>query len=455
MFSPDDTIVAIATPNGRGGLGVVRVSGPLALNVAMGLIRRDEPLEPRHATVAHVCEVVTDDKIQVIDEVVVTWFKAPHSYTGEDVVELSGHGSPVLLDRIVALSIGGGARLAEPGEFTLRAYLNGRLDLVQAEAVSDLINAVTPAQARLAMDQLEGTLTGAIGRIHAQLFDLIAKCEASLDFPDEGFHFIQPEEMCAALDDVATGLRSLLGTFAQGRLIRDGAVVALTGRPNTGKSSLFNALLGRSRAIVTEVPGTTRDVLSERVDIDGVPLTLIDTAGIRVTADVVEREGVDRARAVRSVAQVLLLVLDGSAPLTDTDIELLSETSASPRIVVVNKADHAPAWDPAVLPGETPLCVSALTGVGLGELRRRVLAALHHTADLVDTPTITNLRHAGHVESALGSVIEARAATREGATEELILVDLHEARMRLEEITGRRSTDDVLRHIFATFCIGK
>jgi tRNA modification GTPase len=455
MFSTDDTIVAIATPAGRGGLGVIRLSGPNAVNIAQSLTRTTR-FDARRATVSHVVEHVDDHILRNVDEVVVTWFEAPHSYTGEDVVEISGHGSPVLLEHIVALAIRAGARLAEPGEFTLRAYLNGRLDLVQAEAVGDLINAVTPAQARVAMDQLDGTITAAIGQADASLFALIAKCEASLDFPEEGFHFVQLDEIRDTLGQVVVALNALLATAARGRLIREGRVVAMSGRPNTGKSSLFNALLGRGRAIVTEVPGTTRDLLTERVDLSGVPVTLIDTAGIRASLDPIEREGVSRARAARLSAEIALVVLDASVPLTDVDQQLLLETMSVPRVIAVNKSDCAAAWSAAdqSWSADTVL-TSALTGDGLDALRGRIVRELSSHEQWRETPTLTNLRHITLVEAAHEAVLRAQTALDSGATEELLLVDLHDARRHLEEVTGRRSAEDLLRHIFSTFCIGK
>lgn len=453
MFSTADTIVAIATPAGRGGLGVVRLSGPAAVGIAGALCDRKSPLEPRHATLARIVEPGEEAVLRAVDEVVVTWFAAPHSYTSEEVVEISGHGSPVLLERIVELAIRAGARLAEPGEFTFRAYLNGRLDLVQAEAVADLVNAVTPAQARAAMDQLDGTITKAIGQADAALFELIAKCEASLDFPDEGFHFIQPDDLRAALADVADGLQTLLDSAAQGRLIREGRVVVLTGRPNTGKSSLFNALLGCGRAIVTDIPGTTRDLLTERVDLYGVPVTLVDTAGIRAPLDPIEREGVSRAHDARVAAEIALVVLDGSAVLTGVDRQLLADTQESARVIVVNKTDRPRAWDAAIEPwASETVFTSAVTGDGLDRLRERIVG---ETSDRRDTPALTNLRHIVLIEAARDAIARARAALDQGATEELLLVDLHEARHRLEEVTGRRGAEDVLRHIFSKFCIGK
>ncbi len=334
MFSTDDTIVAIATPSGRGGIGVVRISGTSAADVGGSILRLDSPLQPRHATFAR-----TD-----ADQVVATYFPAPHSYTGEHVVEISAHGSPIVLRSIVKRALDAGARLAEPGEFTLRAFLNGRIDLVQAEAVADLIDAVTPLQARAAFDQLEGTLTGRIAGIDAELFDLIARLEASLDFPDEGYHFVEAGDASAALRRVERGIADLLCDASRGRLIREGARVAIVGKPNVGKSSLFNAMLQAARAIVTAVPGTTRDVLAETADIDGLKLELVDTAGVRDTDDEVESEGVLRARQAWTTADLVLVVLDHSQPLDEIDFQLLRDIADRPRLIAANKSDLPPQW---------------------------------------------------------------------------------------------------------------
>src|SRR5712691_574429 len=346
MFSTTDTIVEIATPPGRGGVGVVRISGPDALPIARRLITHQGELSPRHATLTHTCT-----RTHAIDQVVVTYFPSPHSYTGEDVVELSAHGSPVVLRAIVESAIAHAARLAEPGEFTLRAFLNGRMDLMQAEAVADLIDAVTPLQARAAFDQLDGTLTRAIADIDAALFDLIARLEASVDFPEEGYHFVEPGALAAAIDALIARVGALLADARRGRLIREGLQIAIVGEPNVGKSSLFNALVGSARAIVTDVPGTTRDLVTEVIDLDGLRVTLIDTAGLRETHDY---KG----------------------------------------LVVANKSDLPSAWD-----DEGAIPVSATTGAGLADLRRKIVAALD--VDLQrDRPAITNVRHIAHAERA-------------------------------------------------------
>lgn len=455
-FCTDDTIVAIATPPGRGGIGVVRLSGPGATRVATKLVGRKESLPPRHATFARVVDSTTAPSARAVDHVVLIWFAAPHSYTGDDVVEISGHGSPLLLQRIVELAIAQGARLAEPGEFTLRAYLNGRLDLAQAEAVADLVNAVTPLQARAAMDQLEGTLTGAIGSIDAALFDLAARLEASLDFPDEGFHFITRHETSAALGAARADLERLAREGRAGRVVREGRLVVIAGPPNAGKSSLFNALLGADRAIVTELPGTTRDVLTERVDVGGVPVTLVDTAGLRDASDAIEAEGVRRAREAQQVAAMTVMVLDGSVPLPVTHQNMRADME-SIRLVVVNKIDLPRAWSPETLGRRATdiVEVSALTGEGLDELRRQLVKALTEHDDLRDPPAITNVRHLALVDDARAAVERGQTSLQAGATEELVLAELATARRALEEITGRRTPDDLLRHIFSKFCVGK
>jgi tRNA modification GTPase len=390
-----------------------------------------------------------------IDHVVVTTFVAPHSYTGEDVTEISAHGSPILLQTIVGECIRHGARLAEAGEFTLRAFLNGRLDLVQAEAVRDLIAAVTPLQARAAFDQLDGTLTGEIHAIDSALFDLCARLEASLDFPDEGYHFVGQEGAAGEIGAVDARVAALLADAGRGRLVREGLHAVIAGRPNCGKSSLFNRLAGAGRAIVTDVPGTTRDLITETIDIEGVPVSLVDTAGVReFAADAVEAEGISRAEAARKVAAVVLVVLDRSEPLTAADHALLRETAGAPRVVVANKSDLAPAWNGDEAGGEV-LAVSALTGCGLDELRAALIRAIVGSHVQRDVPAITNIRHVDLLTQAREALRRAQSAAASAVPEEFVLADLHEARRLLEEVSGRRSADDLLHHIFSTFCIGK
>ncbi len=447
MFSTTDTIVAIATPAGRGGIGVVRLDGPDAKRIAGVLAGQDGGFEPRHATLARIAA-----RQEIVDHAVVTFFPGPHSYTGGDVVEISAHGSPVILEAIVKAAVAAGARLAGPGEFTFRAYLNRKIDLVQAEAVRDLVDAVTPLQVRIAFDQLEGTLTEQIRRLDDQLLALIARLEASLDFPDEGYHFVTAPELASTLDAVRRELKELLRDAARGRMIRDGATVAIVGRPNAGKSSLFNRLAGAARAIVTEVPGTTRDLLTERVDVDGVPFTLVDTAGLRVEPeDAIEEEGISRARLAIATADLVLVVLDRSAPLSREDEMLLSAASASRRVLVASKSDLPAAW-----PEETlgALAVSSITDAGIGALRAELASAAGLEPGRERAP-IANIRHAALLERADGLLASASSAATSGVSEEFVLTDLHDARSCFDEITGARTPDDVLRMIFDRFCIGK
>jgi tRNA modification GTPase len=470
MYCPDDTIVAQATPPGRGGLGVVRLSGPRAHAIASELIEGGHALAPRHATLVRVvARDLASRPPHPIDEAIATFFPAGGSYTGEDVVELSLHGSPVVIGEVVAACVAAGARLARAGEFTVRAFLNGRLDLTRAEAVSDLVEATTPAQARVAFDQLSGTLAERIGDIERTLFDLVARLEASGDFPDEGYHFITPsqvrEEIGAALDRVDRLLRD----GRRGRLLREGVSVAIVGRPNVGKSTLFNRLAGSERAIVTPQPGTTRDVLTEPVMLLGTRMLLADTAGVREATDPIEREGVARAEKAGAAADVVVVVLDAAAEATEEDGRVLSSSVGRPRILALNKCDVTRRRDVTEAASESArrgaadssaACeiveISARTGEGIDEL----VGAIARVVGLGQEPeqaTISNIRHIALLERAREALSRASEILGElGQTpEEVILSDLREAIGSLEEVTGRRTTDDILDAIFSRFCIGK
>jgi tRNA modification GTPase len=433
MFSSDDTIAAIATAEGRGGIGIVRLSGPDALDIATRILARREKLEPRHATLTKVR--LDRSTSAVIDQVIATWFPAPQSYTGEHVVEISAHGSPVVLRAILNSLVGEGARLARPGEFTFRAYLNSRLDLIQAEAVADLIDAVTPLQARIAFAQLEGTLSDRLRQLDRELLDLIARLEASLDFPDEGFHFIEAHEVGDRIGVVLDRLEAVLQHSERGRVVREGAKVAIVGRANVGKSSLFNALLGEPRAIVTEIPGTTRDLVTEQVELDGLAITLVDTAGLRSTGDVVEQEGVSRAKGAIEAADLLLVVIDSGDDLDDEDRRLLEDIPPARRLVIASKSDRRCRWE-----REGAIRVSALSNVGIDALKRAIVRALSGGDSLRDTPAISNLRHAALLRKAQASLRRAReSAGTYGAPEEFVLVDLHQARAHFDEVVGART----------------
>jgi len=459
MFSPHDTIVAISTPPGHGGIGIVRVSGPRAQPIARGVLAGAPDLRPRRATFARVLEPSSGNGA-VLDQVVVTWFEGPASYTGDDVVEISAHGSPVTLGRIVQALVRAGARPAAAGEFTLRAFLNGKLDLPQAEAVADLVEAVTPEQARAACEQLEGRLGRAIGEIEAALFDVQAELEAAIDFPDEGDRFAEPGRIAKALDRAAGRIGGLLAGADRGRLLREGRHAVIVGPPNSGKSTLFNALLGSARAIVAPTPGTTRDVLVERCAIDGVPITLVDTAGLRATCEPVEAEGVARALAAGAAADLLLVVSEaaggnGGAPGGGPDP---APESRVPRICVTTKIDLPPGR--AHLPGAARagarhVAVSAVTGEGLDGLRRAIVEVLGGSLGARDGAEVTNVRHVGLLERAQAAVARARSEVARGGGEEVIAVEVREALDALQEVTGRRASSALLDAIFSRFCIGK
>lgn len=456
MFNPTDTIVAVATPPGRGAIGVVRLSGPRAGDIGATLTGAAS-FKPRHATLTRLhAATPASNGAHPIDRVLVTFFPRPQSYTGEDVLELSAHGSPAVLRSIVDAAVRAGARVAAPGEFTLRAFLNGRLDLAQAEAVADLVDAVTPLQARAACDQLEGTLSHAIREIDRALNDIVIRTEASLDFPEEGYHFIDPEALASEVRALRNRVTALLGEARRGRLVREGFSVVLVGRPNTGKSSLFNRLVGANRAIVTDRAGTTRDLLVETVDLRGLRATLVDTAGRTTTADPIEAEGVRRAVEAAEAADVAVCVLDRSAPLTPEDHEILAALAPRRRILAANKSDLAPAWQ-AIDDATSVIAVSAITGDGVDALVDAVLAALDLDDVEAEPPIVTSARHIGllgRVEESLRRAEEAAAAPKP-MPEEFVLADLHDARAALGEITGCAGGEDLLREIFARFCIGK
>ena len=456
MFATDDTIVAIATPPGPGGIGVVRVSGAAAVGIATAILSGPSSLEPRRATLTDALDPI--DR-RPIDRVLATYFPRPRSYTGEDIVEISGHGSPVILRRIVEAATAAGARLAQPGEFTLRAFLRGRIDLVQAEAIHDLVTSVTPLQARVAFDQLEGTATAAIGAIEDVLFDLVARLEASLDFPEEGYHFIDAEAAGLEVANLVDRVQSLIASSRQGRLIREGCQVAVVGKPNVGKSSLFNVLCGVQRAIVADASGTTRDLVTETIHLEGIPVTLVDTAGIRATSDAVEAEGVRRARGALVVASAVLVVLDRSRPLDEDDWDLLRETAGRPRLVIANKQDLRAAWSAAgqfeAGVGGAVIETCLIDGSAAKPLRGALLRVLEGDGPRREAPAISNVRHIGLLCSAEAALRQASRTAAAGGVEELLLADLEEARRALEEITGKRAPDAVLERIFERFCIGK
>ncbi len=503
----DDTIVAIATPPGRGGIGVVRIAGPRAREIAEPMLRLKHEMEPGRAVLGELIEpcgadppvrqpaaskepagfcdgpisaevapsVVrrTEPALSLpkgvsaphesssltnrIDEVVVTYFAKPHSYTTDDIVEIAAHGSPVVLRHIVELCIAAGARLAEPGEFTMRAFLNGRIDLTQAEAVRDLIDSQTLYQAKIAAQQLEGALSRRLRPVKQKLVELVAVLEAGIDFAEDDVSVLPDAAILEHIDAVRQPLEELAASFAYGNIVHRGLTLAIVGRPNVGKSSLFNRLAERERAIVTATPGTTRDLVSETVALGGIPIQLVDTAGIREALDEAESIGIRKSMEALADADLVLVVLDASQPATVKDDELLRLAESRPVIVVGNKCDLGVSGQWSVVSGQFPTAqVSALSGDGVSELRAAILRHIGgETGAQTEAGFLTNVRHCGLVRDSLGALVAARAAVTGKVPHEMLLLDLYNALRPLDAITGATTTDDILNLIFSTFCIGK
>jgi len=459
---PDDTIAAIATPMGEGGLGVIRVSGPQALPIVQEVFR------DRHG---RAVERWTSHRVRFgslidrrtgakLDEVLVTFMRAPHSYTCEEVVEISGHGGIGVMARILETLVSGGARLAEPGEFTKRAFLNGRLDLSQAEAVIDLIHAHTEESHRQALAQLEGGLSEGIRAMREELLEVLAYVEGSMEFPEEDLDLLPWDTLLAKAAAVKAQIATLLETFQTGRVLREGIQVVIVGRPNVGKSSLFNALLAANRAIVTAIPGTTRDVLEEIVNLRGYPFRLVDTAGIRSSDDLVEQAGIERARTSLESADLVLLVLDQSEPLTAEDEQAIAAVQGKCVQVVLNKADlPAPLSSDGLrkrLPAWQTLPVSCKERRGLVRLTEAMVeTVLHGLPRPRQGPTLTKLRHWEALQNTRQNLQRALDGMAQRQSGEFIAVDLREALEGLGEIVGLNYTEDLLDKIFSEFCIGK
>jgi len=519
MLNLDDTIVAIATPPGRGGVGVVRLAGPEARSIAMPMLRLKHDLEPGRAVFGELIDRSDNDpcgsdtlvrpaaevplasagaaqdlnlpstsiETQIssapsrtrvsapheaglcqtrIDEVVVTYFARPHSYTTDDIIEISAHGSPVVLRHIVEMALVRGARLAEPGEFTMRAFLNGRIDLTQAEAVRDLIDSQTLYQAKIAAQQLEGALSRRLQPIKQKLVELIAILEAGIDFAEDDVSVMRGDQILEHLGEVRAPLEELARSFAYGKLVHEGLTLAIVGRPNVGKSSLFNRLVERERAIVTATPGTTRDLVTETVAIGGIPVKLVDTAGIRHALDEAESMGIQKSMEALADADLVLVVLDASQAANDEDERLLTQVKRRTAIVIENKADlqnpcgsdtsFGLAQDRPVRPASDKLRTSALTGEGIAELRAAILQ--HVTGDSAsgaESGFLTNARHQSLVRDSLSGLDRAEAAVNNKIPHEMLLLDLYGALRPLDEITGATTNDDILNLIFSRFCIGK
>jgi tRNA modification GTPase len=466
-MTSEDTIVAIATPAGRGGLGVVRLSGEQAIEIVSGLIRFPKlPLETQRATLGMFHDPRSG---RVLDEVVVTCFRRPHSYTAEDVVEISCHGAPVILKFLVECCLERGARAAEPGEFTMRAFLNGRIDLTQAEAIRDLIESRTLYQARVAAQQMEGAVSARLKPHKKVLMDLIARLEAGIDFAEDDVAVMDWAEIVSRVEAIRADLEKLIEGYEYGRIVREGLSLAIVGRPNVGKSSLFNRLLNEDRAIVTATPGTTRDLVAESANVGGIPLRFVDTAGIREARDEAEQIGVAKSWQAIADSDLRMLVVDTSQPWSDEDTRLLQKLRPlGPLLVACNKSD-LPAQisnsdlepllvqeaEGVALPREM-VWTSALTGDGLSRLREKILALAAPERDFGgEGEFITNLRHQQLIKQSLQALAKARQAAAEHVPHEMLLLDLYDALRALDTLTGATYVDDVLDIIFSTFCVGK
>ena len=456
-----DTIAAVATPPGRGGIGIVRLSGPEAWEIATRLVRLRRPLEAGRPVLAGVLDPA-DPGAAAIDEAVVTAFAAPHSYTGEDVVEIAAHGSPVVLETLLRGALSFGARLAGPGEFTQRAFLNGRIDLTQAEAVQDLIAAQTLEQVRMAAQQLGGALSQRVAPVKEELVTLIALLEAGMDFAAgelDDVDVVSPQQIRTVLTNVRAALERLERSYARGHRLREGASLALVGRPNVGKSSLFNRLLQRERAIVTPLPGTTRDTVEEAMAVGGIPLRLIDTAGLRLAGeppvDEAEALGIARSREALADADLVVVVLDATTAVSEEETALLRSLDGRPHVVVGNKSDLLESTPPRGKDEPGSLLTSALTGEGLEGLRAAILRLLHAEGDAATGGVLNSLRQQQAVATALESLAAAETANEGRIPHEFLLADLHGALRALDSLTGQTTSDDILNRIFSTFCIGK
>ncbi len=470
--SNSDTIAAVSTPPGRGGIGIVRLSGPDAAPIAAQLVRLRQPLAHARARLAEVIDA-EGGAAERIDQAVVTFFGAPNSYTAEDVVEIAAHGSPVVLELLLGRALRLGARLARPGEFTERAFLSGKLDLTQAEAVRDLIEAQTLTQARLAASQMGGALSRRVQPVKLELVELIALLEAGIDFAEDDVEVTPAAEIARRIAGLMEPLSALEASFARGRIVHDGLSLAIVGRPNAGKSSLFNRLAERERAIVTATPGTTRDTVSERISLDGIPLELVDTAGLRgdwgEALEEAEQLGIRRSREALADAALVVVVLDSTEPLNEEERQLLAAVEDRPAVVAANKSDlvGAPAaaaqaengqdvaarFRPAC--GRLPvLATSALTGEGIPALRERILALATGGA-AAEPGMLTSLRHLQAIAAARTALADAAEANDTSVPHEMILLDLYRALTALDSLTGQTTPDDILNLIFSTFCIGK
>lgn len=457
-----DTISAVATAAGEGGIGIIRVSGGQAKAIGSALFRGingqvSVDFQPYHARYGHIINPVNG---AVVDECLLLFMKSPQSYTREDVVEIHCHGGVASLHSILELTIAAGARLAQPGEFTKRAFLNGRLDLTQAEAVMDIIRAKTDASLRMAVKHLAGALSNKVRIIADEILAMVAQLEAAIDFPEENIEELAVETVVARTNQLIPAIKALLATARTGKILRDGLATVIIGKPNVGKSSLLNALLKEKRAIVTDVPGTTRDVIEEYVNIKGIPLKLMDTAGIRATEDIVERLGVEKSRELLATADLILLLLDSSEPLTAEDHQIIAELSGRPVIVLINKSDLPAQFDVEnvqdLFNTQPIIRLSVLQEEGLHDLETAIADMVYSgQAEQSEEAFVTTVRQVNLLQEAQRSLLAVLTSAENSMPSDCLVIDLRAAWETLGEITGDTATSSLLDQIFSRFCIGK
>jgi tRNA modification GTPase len=457
----EDTIAAIATPPGVGGIGIIRISGPKARDIARLLFRSTKKADGFKSHQLYHGDIVSPETGTIIDEVLISIMEKPHTYTGEDVLEINCHGGSVILQSVLAEVIKAGTRLAEPGEFTRRAFLNNLIDLSQAEAVADMIMAKTDRGLELAVSHLKGNLTERIETIRTSIIDVLAILETSIDFPDEEREPGHPSGIAEDTAAIVDELHKLASTYREGKIYRDGVNAVITGRPNVGKSSLLNRLLGEKRAIVTAIPGTTRDFIEEIISIRGMPVKLTDTAGIREPENIIEEEGIKLVWEKLAQADVVIIVLDGSEALTKEDMEIITRSQAKKFLLIINKADLSHAIDERELASlapdmKPPIWISAKYGEGMPALRDAIHSlVLDRTDDWHPTQIVSNIRHKIAIEKTVDLLSKARENMLNGLSPEFSAFDVREALESLGEIAGKTVTEEVLDRIFSTFCIGK
>ena len=459
-----DTISAIATPNGEGGIGIIRLSGPLAIPISAVLFHPSRQISDFKSYTIHHGQVIDPESNQVVDEVLLNVFRSPKSYTTEDMVEFNCHGGSIILRRVLELTLKHGARIADPGEFTKRAFLNGRIDLAQAEAVIDLIQAKSDIARQMAVDQLGGKLSQTIASINDQIIGLLAETEAMVDFPDEDLDFMDFSKILQSSKEIRLALDELIATADDGRIIREGINCAILGKPNVGKSSLLNALLETDRAIVTEIPGTTRDTIEESVSISGIPLNLIDTAGIRETDNLIEQHGVERSKSFLAEADLLLVMISAADPMDNVDIDLLNSTVDRKAVIILNKIDlpmrTLPVQVKEQVQNKQIIETSVLHSKGVENLKSAILTEVLVSHDVGDPRTsvstiVTNVRHYDALRRAKADLSCAIDSLCQRQSPEFVALDLRGCLDQLGEIVGKTTNEDILGRIFSQFCVGK